>query len=231
MLPLADYDSGHSFYSNSTVSSVRLDLKSNSLRVYDGWWDIINMSLLLLIVFSFLSGLSTALIIQNDWVVEILPHLKKTDLGIAMLGVSFSAGAAICLWLINNGTQRWSTMRRIYHFHRSFILLICSERGADLQKVMTSYVSLSESHFTNLSSCPPLAQEAFEQLRVICFSQFSIDESPELRSDFLVRLFIICLACRGHLNGLKINEEFLQRILLRASTFSRQTYRVRTKRI
>lgn len=183
--------------------------RHNIRRIYATWWDIANISLFLLVVFACLVALALLLIGETpiDFLgANALTPERRVEIGLAILGLSISAGSAVALWLLNKGIERWSIISRIYYLHRYIFKALCPENIGAAKDVFNSYASLSDRHFETINVCHPMAQKYFEELRFLVLMDQEKLGAEYLRAEISFRCFMICLMTKGSLKGAGLDD-------------------------
>jgi len=95
--------------------------------IYWTWWDQINAALFISAVAGFLIVLSLELLGVSPWrtgalvLFENFGKTDRSDLGVKLLGITLSAGAACGLWILSKCSERWALISRLRTMVNAFL--------------------------------------------------------------------------------------------------------------
>ena len=205
---------------------VKLTLSQKISRIYGMWWDVLNTSIAVLLLFILFVGTSFLMITDR---LELAPFYssiwapfetavslsRRAELGLSILSVSVSGASAAALYLISQGTRRWAVNRRIGLFH-----LYCAEEchaelaaeQLDQGRVHRSLEALidgSSSYFDDINLLHPHAQIAYEALRARVLSSRGAEVTADELEAVICDLLFVALLCLGKIEP-RCNADNLQ---------------------
>jgi hypothetical protein len=210
---------------HSTRNIVRLTLKRRINRKYGMWWDIINTSLVVFLLFVAFGGISLLMITDR---LDIAPFYssiwnpfetaidigRRAELGLGILSVAVSGASAAALYLIGQGTRRWAMNRRIGLFHLFAAEDNISRLGSNsfeeeaVKNSMTAFLDGTQNLYEDINVLHQEAQVAFEtlRLRILAARNSSLDHND--LEDLAVDQLFIALLCLERIEPV-CQKEFL----------------------
>jgi hypothetical protein len=103
-------------------TELALSLRQRFRIVYWTWWDLINTTILLLVVTGCLMAIALQLMESSAaGVARYVPAEARFDWGVKLLSVTLSAASASALWILSKCVKRWSVISRVRHIVETFL--------------------------------------------------------------------------------------------------------------
>jgi hypothetical protein len=103
-------------------TELALSLRQRFRIVYWTWWDLINTTVLLLVVSAGLAAIALQLMGSSaTGVARYVPAEARFDWGVKLLSVTLSAASASALWILSKCVKRWSVISRVRHIVETFL--------------------------------------------------------------------------------------------------------------